>query len=310
MLIKDFKDGEHVHQPFLVNQMTKGLTAAGQPYLTINLQDKSGWIEGKLWDVKPDIESLIEPGAFLLVDGDIVAYRQTLQIKINQINRLNPDSLDVSLFTMSAPVPLKTLETQLAQAIAAIKDVDYHTITKTLIQKYYDQFILYPAAVRNHHEYISGLLYHTLSMIKVADALIPLYPPMNRDLVFAGILLHDLGKTQEFTSAVIPRYSTEGKLIGHLNFMGAEIQSLGQSLGIDREKVMLLQHLVLAHHGKPEFGSAVMPATKEALFVHMVDDFDAKMTMIEKALDLIEPGSFTNRVFALDERSFYKPKNK
>jgi 3'-5' exoribonuclease len=308
MLIKDLKDGQHLHQAFLVNQVTKGLTAAGQPYLNLNLQDKSGFIEGKLWDVKADIESLIEPGAFLMIDGDVVAYRQTLQVKISTIQKLNPESVDVSQFTMAAPVPLKILEQQLSDAIKKVQDPDYQLITKTLIQKYYDQFILYPAAVRNHHEYISGLLYHTLSMIKVAEVLMPLYPPIEHDLVYAGILLHDLGKTQEFTSAVIPRYSTEGKLIGHLNFMAAEIHALGETLKIDREKVMLLEHLVLAHHGKPDFGSAVMPATKEALFVHMVDDFDAKMTMVTKALDPLEPGAFTNRVFALDDRSFYKPK--
>jgi 3'-5' exoribonuclease len=308
MLIKDFQDGVHLRQPFLVNQVNKGMTAAGQPYLTINLQDKTGWIEGKLWDVKPDIESMIEPGSFVMVDGDVVAYRQSLQIKINQVQKLNPDSLDVSMFTMAAPVPLKTLEEQLKQTIQSIQDDAYRGLVETLIKKYYDAFILYPAAVRNHHEYISGLLYHTLSMIKVAEVLLPLYQPLQRDLVIAGILLHDLGKTQEFTSAVIPRYSTEGKLIGHINLMAGEILSLGQQRNIDREKVMLLQHLVLSHHGKPEFGSAVAPATKEALFVHMVDDFDAKMTMVEKALDPIEPGSFTPRVFALDERSFYKAK--
>jgi 3'-5' exoribonuclease len=90
--------------------------------------------------------------------------------------------------------------------------------------------------------------------------------------------------------------------------MAAKIQSLGEKLNIDKEKVMLLQHIVLAHHGKPEFGSSVPPLTKEALFVHMVDDFDAKMTIINKALDQTEPGQFTNRVFALDDRSFYKAK--
>lgn len=309
MLIKDFKDGLHLKQTFLVNQVNKGLTASGQPYLTISLQDKSGIIEGKFWDVKPEIESLIEPGSFLSVDGDVVAYRQALQIKINLIQRLNPDSVSLSDYTMSAPVPLKTLEITLAKRIAEIKDPVYAAMTKTLIEKYYDRFILYPAAVRNHHEYTSGLLYHTLSMLNLAEALIPLYPPLDRDLVFTGILLHDLGKTVEFTSAVVPKYSLEGKLIGHLHWIASEIQAVGDQLKLDREKVMLLQHLVLAHHGKPDFGSSIPPLTKEALLVHMIDDLDAKMTMIQKALDATDVGQFTSRVFALDDRSFYKPKS-
>ena len=308
MLIKDFKDGQSIRQAFLVNQVSKGLTASGQPYLTIHLQDKSGQIEAKFWDVKAEIESLIEVGAFLQVDGDVAAYRQMLQIRVNQIQRLNPDSVNLEDFTMTAPVPLKTMEAELAKVISKINDKDYLIITKTLIQQSYDAFITYPAAVRNHHEYTSGLLYHTLSMIKVAESLMPLYPKLNPDLIYSGILLHDLGKTIEFTSAVIPKYSIEGKLIGHLQFMAAKIQALGDHLKVDREKVMLLQHIVLAHHGKPEFGSSVTPLTKEALFVHMVDDFDAKMTMMDKALDQTEPGQFTNRIFALDDRSFYKAK--
>ncbi|MGA0875945.1 MAG: 3'-5' exoribonuclease YhaM family protein [Bacilli bacterium] len=309
MMIKDFKDGLAIKQNFLVTQINKGVTASGQPYLTIILQDKTGQIEGKFWDIKPEMESLIEVGAFLLVDGDVSAYRQVLQVRINQVQRLNPDTIRLEDYTMSAPVPLKQLAEELKVAIARITDPDYLKLTQTLIEQHYDAFLTYPAAVRNHHEYTSGLIYHTLSMIKVAVALIPLYPKINSSLVYAGILLHDLGKTVEFTGPVIPKYSTEGKLIGHLQWMAGKIQSLGETLNIHREKVMLLQHLVLSHHGKPEFGSAVMPLTKEALFVSMVDDFDAKMTIVDKALDATEPGQFTNRIFALDDRSFFKPKS-
>ncbi|MFZ9139072.1 MAG: 3'-5' exoribonuclease YhaM family protein [Bacilli bacterium] len=308
MAIKDFKDGQAIKQAFLVSNLSKGVTASGQPYLTLTLQDKTGQIEGKFWDVKPEIESMIELGAFLMVDGDVSAYRQILQIRINSVQRLNPETIKLEEFTMSAPVPLKQLEEELANTIKKIKDSDYALLTQTLIDQHYDAFITYPAAVRNHHEYTSGLIFHTLSMIKVAEALMPLYPKLNPSLIYAGILLHDLGKTIEFTGAVIPKYSIEGKLIGHLQYMASKIQALGETLKLDREKVMLLQHIVLAHHGKPEFGSAVPPLTKEALFVHMVDDFDAKMTMIDKALDQTDHGQFTNRIFPLEDRSFYKPK--
>ncbi|MEY3431865.1 MAG: hypothetical protein RIS53_763 [Bacillota bacterium] len=308
MAIKDFKDGQAIKQAFLVNNLSKGVTASGQPYLTLTLQDKTGQIEGKFWDVKPEIESMIEVGSFLLLDGDVSAYRQMLQIRINSVQKLNPDSIRLEEFTMSAPVPLKQLAEELAATIKKIKDSDYALITKTLIEQHYDAFMTYPAAVRNHHEYTSGLVFHTLSMIKVAESLMPLYPKLNVSLIYAGILLHDLGKTIEFSGAVIPKYTTEGKLIGHLQYMASKIYALGEVLKIDREKVMLLQHIVLAHHGKAEFGSAVPPLTKEALFVHMVDDFDAKMTMIDKALDQTENGQFTNRIFPLDDRSFYKSK--
>jgi 3'-5' exoribonuclease len=146
-------------------------------------------------------------------------------------------------------------------------------------------------------------------MVTHAEPLIAYYQPLNRDLVIAGILLHDLGKTIEFSSPVIAKYTVEGRLIGHISIMVSEIRETAQTLKIAEEKSLLLQHIVLSHHGKPEFGSPIMPLTKEALLVSMVDDLDAKMNMVSKALDQVNPGEFTARVFTLDDRSFYKPKN-
>lgn len=307
-MIKDFKEGQSITSALLLTQVSKGLTNAGQPYLTLSLQDKTGTIEAKYWDVSTSIEQLIEAASFYQVQGDVIAYRGNLQLKIETIKKLNPETVVLSDFTLSAPIPLAEMETTLQQTLASITDPDYHQLVQTLITKYYDKFIVYPAAVRNHHEFTSGLLYHTLSMIKIAEFFIQTYPPFDRDLVLSGILLHDLGKTVEFSSPIVAKYTTEGKLIGHIQWMAAEIFATGEQLKLPREKVMLLQHIVLAHHGKPEFGSSVPPLTKEALLVHMVDDFDAKMTMIDKALNQIEPDSFTPRLFTFDDRSFYKKK--
>lgn len=307
--IKDFKDGDRVFQPFLVTNVNKGMTAANVAYLNVTLQDKTGSLEGKKWEMTSDDEKIFEVGAFVLVEGDVLSYRSNLQIKVIEGKRLNEKEMDISQFTMAAPVPLATLETQLKKILASIQDDAYASITKTLIQKYYDRFIVYPAATRNHHEYTHGLLYHTLSMIAHAEPLIAYYPPINRDLVIAGILLHDLGKTIEFSSPVIAKYTVEGRLIGHISIMVSEIRETAKALNIHEEKSLLLQHVVLAHHGKPEFGSPIMPLTKEALLVSMIDDLDAKMNMVTKALEQANPGEFTARVFTLDDRSFYKPKN-
>ena len=307
--IKDLKDGDRVFQPFLVTNLSKGMTAANVAYLNVTIQDKTGVLEGKKWDMTPEDEKIFEVGAFVLVEGDILSYRSNLQIKIIEGKRLNEKEMDISQFTMAAPVPLATLEAQLKKVLLSIQDEAYALITKTLIDKYYDRFIVYPAATRNHHEYTSGLLYHTLSMITHAESLIAYYQPMNRDLVISGILLHDLGKTIEFSSPVIAKYTVEGRLIGHISIMVSEIRETCKVLKINEEKALLLQHVVLSHHGKPEFGSPIMPLTKEALLVSLVDDLDAKMNMIGKALDQTNPGEFTSRVFTLDDRSFYKPKN-
>ena len=307
-MIKDFKEGQSFTSPLLLTQVSKGLTNAGQPYLTLSFQDKSGTIEAKYWDVSPSIESLMEPASFYQVQGDVIAYRGNLQMKIESIKKLNPETVTLSDFTLSAPLPLEEMEATLKQTIQSLEDNDYRQLVQTLIDKYYDKFIVYPAAVRNHHEFTSGLIYHTLSMVKIAEFFIQTYPPFDRDLVISGILLHDLGKTVEFSSPIVAKYTKEGKLIGHIQWMAAEVFSTGEQLNLPQEKVMLLQHIILSHHGKPEFGSAVPPMTKEALLVHMVDDFDAKMTMIDKALNQIEPDSFTPRLFTFDDRSFYKKK--
>jgi 3'-5' exoribonuclease len=306
--IKDFREGQRIQESFLVTQVSKAVTASSQPYLTITFQDKTGSIEGKLWDVRPEAEAMMIPGLFCSVSADVISFRQGLQLKVEQVKPLNPEGINLAHFTMAAPLPLKDMEVMLKTAIDSLTHAPLKNLVEALIQQYYDKFIVYPAAVKNHHEYTSGLLYHTLSMVKLAEVLLPLYQPIHRDLVIAGILLHDLGKTVEFSSPIIPKYTVEGKLIGHLHYMAAEVQAKAPSFGIDRELAIHLQHIIIAHHGKYEFGSSVMPLTKEALIVSMIDDFDAKMAMVDKALENVEEGSFTPRLFTLDDRSFYKPK--
>jgi 3'-5' exoribonuclease len=305
--IKDFKDGDRIGESFLVINVTKATTTSNVPFLTITLQDKTGTIEGKFWDIKPDLEAMIQPGVFLQVRGDVLLYRQVMQLKIDQVKLLNPDSLDISDFTITAPIPLPKMEATLKDTIASINDPHYKKLVSALIEDHYQAFIVFPAATRNHHAYTSGLLYHTLSMVDIAEFFISKYPPINRDLLISGILLHDLAKTRELSSPIITKYTLEGKLLGHIHMMASEIYAKAKQLDIPEQHTILLQHLVLSHHGKPEFGSAIQPFTKEALLLHMIDDFDAKMTMIDKALETVEPGNFTPRLFTFDDRSFYKP---
>jgi 3'-5' exoribonuclease len=307
--IKDYQDGNRIGETLLVTQVNKGTTTSNATFLTVILQDKTGSIEGKIWDIKQGMEQMIQPGVFLLVQGDVISYRSALQIKIDQVKLMNADSLDVSDFTMVAPIPLNTMEETLKQTILSIQDNDYRGLLSSLIEENYKEFIMFPAAVRNHHAFTSGLLYHSLSMVKLAEFFVQQYPPINRDLLVAGILLHDLGKTKELSGPVITKYTLEGKLLGHIHIMAAMIMEKAKLLHVPLEKAILLQHIILSHHGKPEFGSAIPPMTKEALLVHMIDDFDAKMTMIDKALESVEDGNFTARLFTFDDRSFYKPKN-
>jgi 3'-5' exoribonuclease len=144
-------------------------------------------------------------------------------------------------------------------------------------------------------------------MLKLAESFSTLYPSLNRDLLYAGVILHDLGKVFELSGPVSTIYTVEGNLLGHISIMVNEIGKAAEELAIEGEEVMLLQHLVLSHHGKEEWGSPKKPLIKEAEMLHLIDNVDAKMNMLDRALTKVKPGEFTERIFALDNRSFYKP---
>ena len=144
-------------------------------------------------------------------------------------------------------------------------------------------------------------------MADLATYLCPIYEA-DHDLLITGCLLHDMGKMIELEGPIVFKYSTEGKLLGHISIMAAEIRKAGEELDIKSEVPMLLEHMVLSHHGQQEFGSPVMPLTKEALLLSLIDNLDSKMVVVNKALADVEPGAFSNKVFPLDNRSFYKPK--
>lgn len=308
--IKDFLEGDLIRGPLLVVNANKGVTNNGLAYMNVTLQDKTGTIEAKKWDINEVDAALLNIGNVVLVDGDVLNYRDNLQVKIRAISKVNDDEFDATRFTMASPIPLEELEKRLDSYVNSLKDKDIALLTKTLIGKYYKSYITYPAAVRNHHEFASGLLHHTVSMADLGEAIANLYPSVDRDMLIAGILLHDLGKTLELSGPIIPKYTLEGKLIGHISITHAEIQKSIEALKINSETATLLSHMVLSHHGKYEYGSPVLPLTREAYLLSVIDDLDAKMMILDKAYDQTPEGEFSTRIYAMDDRSFYKPKKK
>ena len=149
---------------------------------------------------------------------------------------------------------------------------------------------------------------HTVSMADHGVYFANYYPDIDRDILLTGILLHDMGKTIEFEGPVIFKYSVEGKLLGHISLMMSEIRRAAEGLGIKSEVPILLEHMVLSHHGSTEFGSPILPLTKEALLLSLIDNLDSKMVLLEKCLDGVEPGGFSQKIYPLDNRMFYKPK--
>ena len=307
--INEFKEGERVTLELLVNNVSKGVSNAGAPYVSITLQDKTGVIEAKKWDVSEEEIKICQIGTVVSVTGDIIEYRGTLQMKVLSLASIKQSKVDYTRFCIPSPIPQQDLINKLNSYINSIKNESAQKIVKYIINNHYNEFISYPAASRNHHEFASGLLYHTTSMCDIAELLSSYYDNVNRDLLISGIILHDVGKTIELSGPIATKYTLEGKLIGHISIMVSEIREAGERLNINDEVAILLQHMILSHHGEKEFGSPVPPLTREAFLLHVIDDLDAKMIIIDKALDSVQPGEFTQRIMAMDGRAFYKTKN-
>lgn len=300
--------GEQVELFLLIKSSTKGIASNGKPFLTLILQDKSGEIEAKLWDVNDEDGKSYAPQSIVKVLGDVQNYRGKSQLKIRQIRRCGPsDSVKLEDFLETAPLSQEEMMGKLTQYIFDMKNPNIQRITRHLIKKHQKAFLEFPAATKNHHEFVSGLAYHVVSMLDLAKSISMLYPSLDKDLLFAGVILHDMGKVLELSGPISTVYTIEGNLLGHITIMINEIGKAAEELGISGEEVLILQHLVLSHHGKAEWGSPKPPMIKEAEILHYIDNLDAKMNMLDRALDRVKPGEFTERIFALDNRSFYKP---
>ena len=305
-MIANFEDHEHVEGQFLLGNVSKGVNANGGAYLSVELRDASGSIVGKKWDATSEDEQLFVVGNVIQVVGETNKYKEQLQLKILSAELVPLEQIDVEKFVKAPPVAKETLIERSNAHVNSVKNEDCQKILKYMIDKFGDKIYSYPAAVSIHHEYSSGLLMHSITMADLAVYLCPVYD-CDHDLMVTGCLLHDLGKIIELEGPIVYKYSTEGKLLGHISIMVAELRKAADELKIKSETPLLLEHMVLSHHGQQEFGSPVMPLTKEALLLSLIDNLDSKMVVVNKAIADVDPGNFSNKVFSLDNRSFYKP---
>ncbi|WJY27703.1 MULTISPECIES: 3'-5' exoribonuclease YhaM [Sporosarcina] len=304
----DYKVGEPIDLYLFIKQSNKGITQQGSPFMSLVLQDKSGDLEAKLWDTGDEQERLYAAGGIVRVGGEIHEYRGKNQLRIKSIRPIREEEgITLSDLVPSAEKSKEELMEELLQFFFEMKNPKIQRITRHLIKKHQDDFMTYPAATRNHHDYVTGLLDHVVSMLRLAKAISDLYPTLNKDLLYSGVILHDIGKVIELSGAVAPHYTVEGNLLGHISIMVTEISKTADELDVSGEEVMLLQHMVLSHHGKEEWGSPKRPMLPEAEMLHYIDNIDAKMNMLNRAMGKTEPGTFSERIFPLENRSFYKP---
>ena len=209
-----------------------------------------------------------------------------------------------------APIDREAGYDEVKALVATIEDLDYRAVCEEMLHRHEAAFRTIPAAKSVHHGFLSGLLMHTLNMLRLADFLAAQYADtVNRSLLLTGTLLHDFAKEQEFSFSelgLVTDYSTKGQLLGHLVMGAQEIAALSAELDLPEEKAMLLEHLILSHHGQPEFGAAVLPQCAEAELLSLIDQIDSRMEIYREVLAPLKAGEFSQRVFALDNRRIYK----
>lgn len=308
--IQDLRSGDRIKIKLMIFQMNKGVTNKGAPYLSFVLQDSSGMMDAKYWNVKEEELTKYKPGMICLFTADVLSHNNQLQIRIAGIEILEFNSENVNEFVRSSGVSKEELKYKIGRFVDSIRNDVYSRLTKAVLLEYENEFYTYPAASKNHHNVVGGLATHVLSMLEIADYLANHYPSLDRDLLLSGVILHDLGKVIELSGPIVIEYTFEGKLLGHISIMQAKVYEIARRLEINSEEVTLLRHMILSHHGEYEYGSPVLPMTPEAEMLSFIDDMDAKMNIFEQAFAFVDSGNFTPRVFSMGNRSLYKAKNK
>ncbi|MCQ2814999.1 MAG: HD domain-containing protein [Bacilli bacterium] len=306
-LVSEFKENDQLTEQLLVNNVTKGVSGP-RAYLSLELRDSSGSIGGKKWDASEEDDNIFVIGNVVEVTFTVILYNGNLQLKVLSGKVIDRNNIDLDKFVQHPPISTEELTKQYNELVKSIKNETCTKLLNYFTNKFIDKLFIHPAAASIHHEYKSGLVMHSVTMAKIADYLCTIYKDVDRELLVTGALLHDMGKIIELEGEVVYKYSLEGKLLGHISIMTSEIRSAAKELKLDDEIVILLEHMVLSHHGQLEFGSPVMPLTKEALLLSMIDNLDSKMVIVSKALDTVKPGEMTQKVYPLDGRLFYKPK--
>ncbi len=294
---------------WLIKTAEKKVNVKGAAYLDLMLCDKKGEISGKLWDYSELTHGVYEAGDLVKIRGSVTQFNGNDQLRIDRIRKVNAsDGVDVSDFVPTAEYPGEMMLGQIMNVISSVKDDELKHLTYALVKDREKDILYWPAAFKLHHAMRGGLLYHTLSIIKLCEGVCLIYPAVDRDLLMCGAIVHDLCKIDEFdisTAGLVTGYSVKGELLGHLVMGAMKIGEKAKELGISEDKAMLLQHMVISHHGEPDFGAAVRPMFLEAEILSQLDKLDATINEITSVVGDLPDGEFSQRQWALDNRKLY-----
>jgi len=315
--LANFDEGKLFDGYFLVLAKQQRTTKTNKPYLNLILGDKTGQLEGRVWELgDPRIAKDFERGDIVKARGSASRFDDRLQMKIDQLRKAQASEVDKADMLPSTTYDVAALWKQLQSFVESFSNPDLKLLLTAMLadpalaQAYREA----PAAKQLHHAWLGGLLEHVVSLLTLADRVIPSYPLLDRDLLLTGVILHDIGKVQELSWEIGFEYTVEGMLLGHIQMGAALVEKTIDSLPNFPPKLKtLILHMILSHHGKLEFGSPKLPMIPEALVLNFLDDLDAKIQAMTGEFEkCIREGKsaeeLTGKVWALDQRQLLNTK--
>ena len=283
--VQQMADGDSIDEVYLVADKQLRANRQGNLYLQVQLRDRTGGIEGRLWNAGEPLFRSFEVGDFLRVKGKVQLFQGNLQMILSLVDRQNGTQVDLADFLPRTEQDVSKLLEKMRAILLKLANPHLRALAECFLmdEEFVSQFSQAPAGIRNHHAYLGGLLEHVVRMLEAADRLAPLYPELDRDLLLMGVFLHDAGKVRELSYTRTFGYSDEGQLVGHLiigvEMLNDKVAKARELTGepFPQELVLRLKHMILSHHGTYEFGSPKLPMTPEAIAPHHLDNFDAKV---------------------------------
>jgi 3'-5' exoribonuclease len=290
--INEIEPGEGINDFYLVKDPILRSTTRGDLYIAMFLSDRTGQLNGRMWQATETIYRALPKPGFVHVQGRSELYQDNLQIIVNSIQPIDPGNVSIEDFLAHTDKDTKQLFEEVKKMMEGISNLQLKALVGEFLsdKNLMDKFCEAPGGMKLHHDYIGGLLEHSHNMLRVAISILPFYPQVQADLVLAGIFLHDMGKTEELTYDMAFSYTDSGQLIGHIAQTLVMVNRKADALAakgtqIDRHILDALSHIILSHHGEYEFGSPKLPATPEAFVVYYIDDLDAKLNQVTSAID-------------------------
>lgn len=284
--------GETVNDIYMARDPVLKSTAKGDLYIAMFLCDRTGQLNGRMWQASEAVYNSIPKPGFVHIQGRSELYQNNLQIVINNVGIVDANKVDISDFLARTDKDVKQMFEEVKKILKGIKNPHLAALMSEFLSdgELMEKFRNAPAAMKMHHGYLGGLLEHTLTMLQAAIAILPLYKQVQSDLVLAGIFLHDIGKTEELSYGMTFSYTDSGQLIGHISqsllLLNKKADAIAaRGLPIEKTIIDSLGHIILSHHGKYEFGSPKLPATPEAFVVNLLDDLDAKINQVTTAIN-------------------------